>query len=132
MLNKMNTVQAFYFGAFVQAIKCAKESEGELSHSAFVKRMGERVDVSTTPARVQAAYAYYYENVERQDWGGVSVYKVMIGGISTYAVHTTCDGDEEWLDLYNEYGNDLGFAAIYVDEFEYIEKLVLRSIGIGE
>lgn len=129
---RMNAVQAFYFGAFMQALKCSEESEGELYHSAFVKRMGEYVDVSTTPRRVQAAYAYYYENVEVQDWGGVSVYKVMIGDTSTYAVHTTCDGDEEWLELYNEYGNDLGFAKIYVDEFEYIEKHVLRSIRIAE
>ena len=68
MSKRMNAVQAFYFGAFMQSIKCSEESEGELYHSAFVKRMGERVDASSTPARVQTAYAYYYENVEVQDW----------------------------------------------------------------
>ena len=127
MAEEMTAVQAFYYGVFVQAVACHEESDGDLYTGTFVRRMGERLDVSTTPANVQAAHGYYYENVEKQDWGGVSVYKVAVAGSDTYAVHTTCDGDEQWLEIYGEDGAELGFAMIYVDEFEYTDKQTLRA-----
>ena len=97
MLDRMSTIQAFYYGAFVQARACDEETDGEAYTGAFIRRMGQRLQASTTPASVQAAHRYYYEHVEQQDWGGVGVYQVMVAETCTYAVHTTCDGDEQWL-----------------------------------
>ena len=132
MSGDMNVIQAFYFGAFTQAIRCDEETDGEVSKGAFVRRMGDRIHVASSPPPVQSAYDYYYKNIEQQDWGGVSVYNVTVGRISTYAVHATCDGDEEWLELYSEDGEELGFGKIYVNDFEYTDKQTLRSTGIGD
>ena len=132
MFADMTPIQAFYFGAFIQAIRCDEETDGDAYRGAFVRRMGERIDVSTAPPNVQSAHRYYDEHVEQQDWGGVSIYQVSIGNARTYAVHTTCDGDEQWLEIYGDNGEELGFGKIYVDDFEYTDKQTLRSTRIGD
>ncbi|MEM7125607.1 MAG: hypothetical protein AAF702_04730 [Chloroflexota bacterium] len=130
MLSAMSPIQAFYYGAFVQGVKCHEETEGDAFGGYFVRRMGEHVEVAMAPPSIQSTHSYYYENVEKQDWGGVSLYKVLVDDVWTYAVHTTCDGDEQWLEIYDEDGVELGFAMIYVDNFKYTDKQTLRTYRI--
>ena len=127
----MNEIQAFYYGAFKQAIASYEATDGELYVGHFIRRMGEPLDPFMTPPNVQSAYQYYYENVEKQDWGSVGVYQVAIANINTFAVHTTCDGDEQWLELYDEAGAEIGFAMIDVDEYSYTDMQTLRTHRIS-
>ena len=130
MTSEGAAVRAFFLGAFVQAVRCHDETGGEAFGPAFVRRMGKRVDPTAAPSPVEAAYRYYHERVEQQDWGGVGVFMVSSGETMTYAVHTTCDGDEQWLELYDGDGGELGFARIYVDTFDYVDRLTLRATRI--
>jgi hypothetical protein len=53
---------------------------------------------------VAAAHAHYKMHVQDQDWGSVRVYRVPTDGPVTYAVRVTTDGDDGYLEVYDEGG----------------------------
>ncbi|GAB4459533.1 MAG: hypothetical protein OHK0037_05070 [Elainellaceae cyanobacterium] len=82
------------------------------------------------PANVQAAYDFYHENVMQHDWGSVSVSQMPMEGApdgAVYAVVTTTDGDDGWLELFDLDGNPLGAARTYLELVSWGDPEVLRE-----
>lgn len=84
------------------------------------------------PESVIAAFDFYNENVMQQDWGSVRIYKLEVEEQRIYVVHTVTDGDDGWLEVYDEKGNLLGAARRYIEllawgEVEAIRKSVEHS-----
>ncbi|MBW4592178.1 MAG: lamin tail domain-containing protein [Brasilonema angustatum HA4187-MV1] len=113
--------QKFYIDALKQAVE--QDSEGR----EFVKTLGENTDKATAPESVQSSYNFYYENVEKADYGSVRLYKMVINNTLTYAVHVTTDGDDGWLEIYGEFGEELGFAHFNYDSLEFNDKDTIRA-----
>lgn len=67
------------------------------------------------PAAVQESFGYYFAHVERPDWGTVYLYHVTIAGRGVWAVRVTTDGDDGWLELYDDGGRLLGAARSYIE-----------------
>lgn len=88
------------------------------------------------PASVQAAYDFYDENVMQHDWGSVTVSQVPMEGApngAVYAVVTTTDGDDGWLELFDLDGNPLGAARTYLELVSWGDPEVLREqVHTGE
>ncbi|MFQ3615444.1 MAG: hypothetical protein SNJ57_05765 [Cyanobacteriota bacterium] len=88
------------------------------------------------PANVQAAYDFYDENVMQRDWGSVSVSQMPMEGApngAVYAVVTTTDGDDGWLELFDLDGNPLGAARTYLELVSWGDPAVLREqVHTGE
>lgn len=88
------------------------------------------------PANVQAAYDFYDENVMQHDWGSVSVSLLPLDSApngAVYAVVTTTDGDDGWLELFDLDGNPLGAARTYLELVSWGDPAVLRKqVHTGE
>ena len=82
---------------------------------------------STVPPRVQEAYAYYRNTVEAQDWGSVALYRVPVGEQPIYAVRVTTDGDDGWLELYDEQGTELGVGRTYLELVAWGDRALIRA-----
>ncbi len=80
------------------------------------------------PSSVQEAYAFYLENVEYADWGSASLYQIEIESIEdeVFAIHTTTDGDDGWLEIYDIEGTNLGYGRFY------LTKIVFKGIEVRE
>ncbi|MGH8002821.1 MAG: lamin tail domain-containing protein [Brasilonema sp.] len=114
--------QKFYLDALKQAVQ--QDSEGR----EFVKTLGENTEKAAVPESVQSSYNFYYENVERADYGSVRLYKVVISNTFTYAVHVSTDGDDGWLEIYGEFGDELGFGHFNYDSLEFSDKDTIRAL----
>jgi hypothetical protein len=79
------------------------------------------------PSSVQAAFVYYWSNVEQRDWGSVRLYTVEILGAQTFAVRTTTDGDDGWLEIYAADGSLLGAARTYLELVAWGNPVALRA-----
>ncbi|GAB4158051.1 MAG: hypothetical protein Fur0046_37750 [Cyanobacteria bacterium J069] len=88
------------------------------------------------PATVQAAYDFYNENVMQHDWGSVSVSQMPMTSApngAVYAVVTTTDGDDGWLELFDLDGKPLGAARTYLELVSWGDPEVLREqVHTGE
>ena len=82
---------------------------------------------SELPVSVRHAVDYYYNNVEAQDWGGVTLLKAPLAEQPTYIVRTTTDGDDGWLELYGEQGEELGVGRTYIELVAWGEKETIRA-----
>ncbi|MEC4813585.1 MAG: hypothetical protein SAK29_10000 [Scytonema sp. PMC 1069.18] len=79
------------------------------------------------PKSVQEAYNYYFEGVERQDWGNVFLYQVPIENQQIYAVYVKTDGDDGWVELYDCQGIELGVGRTYLELVAWGDKNTIRS-----
>jgi hypothetical protein len=80
------------------------------------------------PAEVFAAYIYYVETVSDADWGGVGVYRVPVGGDVTYAVRVWTDGDDGWLEVYDQSGELLGAGRTYIELVGWGDRDQVRAL----
>src|SRR5262249_4162083 len=62
------------------------------------------------PEEVYAAHLFYVQHFTDADIGSDRVFKVTVGGKDVYAVRTTTDGDDSYLELYDAGGALLGAA----------------------
>ena len=70
-----------------------------------------RPDRDALPAAVRAAYDFY-ARAEAQDWAGVSLHSGELDGAPLYALWTSTDGDDRYLELFDGDGRGLGSAAL--------------------
>ncbi|NJK79106.1 MAG: YbjN domain-containing protein [Chloroflexaceae bacterium] len=86
-----------------------------------------------TPQTVHAAYEYYHHHIEARDIGVVRVYRMPTEHGETYAVYTTTDGDDGWLELYDAAGERLGGGRVYIELVAWGELDELRAqVTTGE
>lgn len=60
------------------------------------------------PAPVLDSFDYYTAEVMDQDWGVVFVATVPIGDQSTYVVRVMTDGDDGWVEIFDNQGEPIG------------------------
>jgi hypothetical protein len=84
-------------------------------------------EAATIPPGVRDAYAYYLGTVEAQDWGSVRLYRVPVGDQPVYAVRVTTDGDDGWLELYDEQGTELGVGRTYLELVGWGDRATIRA-----
>jgi hypothetical protein len=68
--------------------------------------------VNQVPESVWESYNFYYQNVQKADWGGVWALRVTIEQQDTFAIRVTTDGSDGWLEVFDTLGNNLASARI--------------------
>ena len=67
------------------------------------------------PDEVYAAHLFYVKHFNDEDIGGDHVFKFAVNRKDVYAVRTTTDGDDTWVELYDGQGKFLAAARTEVD-----------------
>ncbi|MEL6140303.1 MAG: hypothetical protein AAFU67_01655 [Bacteroidota bacterium] len=84
------------------------------------------------PITIEQAYNYYFENVQRADWGNVHLYQLPKGTASSsfviYVIRVTTDGDDGWLELYDENGTELGVGRTLLELVEWGNRDTIRAM----
>ncbi|MEM6398277.1 MAG: hypothetical protein AAF741_18140 [Bacteroidota bacterium] len=83
----------------------------------------QQADDSQAPDRVQRAFRYYSENVENEDFGWVRLFRHP----TYWAVLTTTDGDDGWIELYTPEGETLTGGRSWLELIHWDERDVLRG-----
>lgn len=68
-----------------------------------------------TPQPVHEAYEFYAHHISARDIGAVQVLHVPNDAGDTYAVYTTTDGDDGWIEIYTPDGQLLGAGRFYIE-----------------
>ncbi|HZZ77282.1 MAG TPA: LCCL domain-containing protein [Gemmataceae bacterium] len=74
-----------------------------------------RVQPDALPTAAREAYEFYHKHFTEEDIGSVRNYRVPVDGVITYAVRTTTDGDDGYLEVFDELGETLGTGRTYID-----------------
>jgi hypothetical protein len=111
-----DTIQAFYsqaIGDFLAKMdRAIAAGEDFLENWEFnaqtLPDLRQDANRSEMPQPVLDAFDYYATEVMDQDWGVVFVATVPIADQSTYVVRVMTDGDDGWLEIFNEQGEPIG------------------------
>jgi hypothetical protein len=74
-----------------------------------------RAEHDKLPAPVRDAFQFYWDRFEKEDIGFVRAYEVTAGSKQTYAVRVKTDGDDGWLEIYDENGEFLAAGRTYIE-----------------
>ncbi|MFM7150614.1 MAG: hypothetical protein ACKO23_12285 [Gemmataceae bacterium] len=74
-----------------------------------------RAEMDALPQTVREARDYYFEKIEKPDVGSVRVYAVRAAGMPTFAVRVRTDGDDGYLEVYDEMGQLLSCGRTYIE-----------------
>jgi hypothetical protein len=98
--------------------------DAELSPSA--SRL-TREDRGRLPDGVRDAYDYYWKQFEEADLGSARVYRVPSVRKETYAVRVRTDGDDGYLEVYDEKGKFLAAGRTYLEVVAWGARKWLRA-----
>jgi hypothetical protein len=84
----------------------------ELSPSATRVTRDQRDEL---PSEVRAAYDFYRRAFEEADIGFARVYRVRAGEKDTYAIRVRTDGDDGYLEVYDERSRFLAAGRTYIE-----------------
>ncbi len=110
-----------------QFLENAVKDANDNDESFFVSDLGSRVDIDNLPETVKQAYGFYKTNVEDADWGSVGVYKISVDQSPVYAVSTTTDGDDCYLEVYSKTGEQITCASYTTMDIEWKSQADVRS-----
>jgi LCCL domain len=79
------------------------------------------------PDEVYAAHLFYVKHFTDEDIGGDRVFKFPANGKDVYAVRTTTDGDDTWVELYDGKGKFLAAARTDLDVVAWGDRDWLRA-----
>jgi hypothetical protein len=79
------------------------------------------------PDEVYAAYLFYVKHFNDEDIGGDAVFQFPVTGRDVYAVRTTTDGDDTWVELYDARGKFLAAARTELDVVAWGDRDWLRA-----
>ena len=94
-------------------------AKGEKPNDAFRIRRSDFGYLLSLPEPVKAAWDFYFEHVEAADWGIARLYEVPLQEQKVYAILTNTDGDDGWLELYNQQGENLGMGRTHLETVEW-------------
>ena len=84
-------------------------------------------DVNQFPDNVQEAFRFYFENVEDADFGSVRVYKYSSGIVPIYVVAVSTDGDDGYIEIYNQAGEPITYGRYYADVINWCDRQTVRQ-----
>ncbi|MBD1911990.1 MULTISPECIES: hypothetical protein [unclassified Leptolyngbya] len=97
--------------------------------------MAQRIQAADAqlPAAVEEAYRFYQENLVERDIGTVSLSHLPINGIPVYTIMASTDGDDGWLEVYDDVGECLGVGRTYLELVNWGDRDTLRNqVETGE
>jgi len=74
-----------------------------------------RADRSKLPQEVREAYEFYKKHFEDRDIGSARDYVVALPGATTYAIRVRTDGDDGYLEIYDDQGGFLAAGRTYLE-----------------
>jgi hypothetical protein len=86
-----------------------------------------REEFGPLPEEVRTAHAYYHQHYTQADIGSARVYRVPTGRKTTYAVRVTTDGDDGYLEVYDERGGLLAAGRTYLELIAWGDREWLRA-----
>lgn len=84
------------------------------------------------PESVANAYSFYRRNIDERDVGSTRLFRLSMAGSLSYAVRTTTDGDDGWLEVFDGFGRPVGAARTYLEWVAWDEAARVRSVATGE
>ena len=100
-----------------------EKSSGE---GKLVANLGQQVELNDLPNNVKQAYSFYKENVEDADFGSVKVEQVSIN-IPVYAVYVTTDGDDSYLEIYTQTGEQMACGKQVSEKLTWSNQATIRA-----
>lgn len=76
---------------------------------------GREIEVEQLADNPKTAYQFYRETVEMEDWGSVRAYRTELEGEAIDIIYVVTDGDDGWLEAYDDRGNLIGAARRYIE-----------------
>ncbi len=86
-----------------------------------------RADRAELPKAVREAYEFYKKHFEDADIGSVRDYVVPAVGKTTYAIRVRTDGDDGYLEVYDEKGKFLAAGRTYIEVVAWGSREWLRA-----
>ena len=90
-----------------------REPEEEFLQSYMIHSLHLPENRTGIPESVLEANDFY--NQHCGNWGGAAVYELNVEGKPTYIVRVSTDGDDGWVEVFNEEGHLLGAARTYIE-----------------
>ncbi|MEL7036448.1 MAG: hypothetical protein AAFO04_12620 [Cyanobacteria bacterium J06592_8] len=118
--EQSKTVQEFFSNQFNQGL----EDEEGLN---FLADIGETIEPNFLSEAASEAYTFYQQNVEDADWGNVQLYQARIENINVYIIYVSTDGDDGWLEIYNDQDQGLGFAQYDFETLNWSDQETIRA-----
>jgi hypothetical protein len=79
------------------------------------------------PEVVAEARRFYFERFDATDSGTVSAVEITVDGRVAYAICTTTDGDDGWIEVFDEDGTALGAGRRYIELIDWGARDVIRG-----
>jgi hypothetical protein len=86
-----------------------------------------RADRAELPKAVREAYEFYKKHFEDEDLGSVREYVVPVAGKTTLAIRVRTDGDDGYLEVYDEKGKFLAAGRTYLEVVAWGSREWLRA-----
>ena len=86
-----------------------------------------RAERAGLPQEVREAYEFYKGHFEDADIGSARDYVVSAGGKKTYAIRVRTDGDDGYLEIYDESGRFLAAGRTYLEVVAWGSRAWLRA-----
>jgi hypothetical protein len=117
--TRASAVRAFYIDALndyvMERYEAYKNGEEFDRDFIFDENETRSLTLANAPDAATEALEFYKSAIESKDIGSAKLLAASVDGKPTYAVYTTTDGDDGWLELYDEDGTLLGAARTYLE-----------------
>jgi hypothetical protein len=107
--------QEYWTRAYHFYVNSNEDFQQELLGDYQIAVWQDRQNRSGIPASALAAYDFYVANIEARDIGVVRTYRIPVAAQDTFAVRVTTDGDDGWLEVFDQDGTALGCARTYIE-----------------
>lgn len=105
----------------------------EIGRSPFFSAHPMDAPIPSWPTTVDAAYQFYQDHLTRWDRGSASIAHASIHGKGLYIIQARTDGDDGWIELYDEAGACLGVGRTYIELIAWGDPETLRGqVDTGE
>lgn len=104
-----------------------KNSDGDRLFALELGTRVARVDVNDLPNNVKEAYNFYKVNVEDADFGSAGVYQISVDAVPVYAVIVTTDGDDGYLEIYSQTGEEIACGQNDYEVIHWSDKATTRA-----
>jgi hypothetical protein len=110
-----------YWQGRYEAYLADQEDEPEL----FPGFAYPRQELDQCPRAVRDAFDFYLQEIEIDDWGSVRVFRIPEPNFWLVCVST--DGDDGWVELFDDDGAPLGAARTYLELLAWEETETIRQ-----
>ena len=121
-----------YWQAHYAAYRAGQEIENRslpfLSDNKQVASVNDREEIASTPSTVRDAYDYYLHQCD--GWGSPHLWRIdspSIEGLPWYLVVVTTDGDDGWVEAYDNAGILLAAGRTYIELIHWGEREAIRA-----